>query len=378
VVEGGRDAITHYRVVERFRAHTLLSCQLETGRTHQIRVHLNHIRHGIVGDPLYGPGLKLPKGASAGADRVPARVQAPGPACGRARVRTSAHEEAGRVQRGDARGHGRADRLPAARVAARIGLMDVVRPRAMAGARLRAGLHHDTPRSWGFVAAPFDASIWATMSATFRPRSARIATALRGALQLPGEPLWLRQVHGVQVVDADTLAAGSFPRPMPRSRAQSDCVLAILTADCLPVLFAARRWFGDRRRARRLARAGRRSCWKRRSPRCGSMPRRLVAWIGPGIRQPAFEVGPEVRDAFVAADRLAFAAFKPSPRPAHFLCDLAMLARLRLMQLGLTAIADCGLCTHADGGRFHSHRRDQRTGRMATVLWSEVDNRQTS
>ncbi|MBI2396780.1 MAG: 23S rRNA pseudouridine(1911/1915/1917) synthase RluD [Xanthomonadales bacterium] len=63
VVEGGRDAITHYRVVERFRAHTLLSCQLETGRTHQIRVHLAHIRHGIVGDPLYGPGLKLPKGA---------------------------------------------------------------------------------------------------------------------------------------------------------------------------------------------------------------------------------------------------------------------------------------------------------------------------
>jgi 23S rRNA pseudouridine1911/1915/1917 synthase len=64
VVEDGREAITHYRVVERFRAHTLLSCQLETGRTHQIRVHLNHIRHGIVGDPLYGPGLKLPKGAS--------------------------------------------------------------------------------------------------------------------------------------------------------------------------------------------------------------------------------------------------------------------------------------------------------------------------
>lgn len=65
VVAGGRESVTHYRVTERFRAHTLLSCQLETGRTHQIRVHLNHIRHGIVGDPLYGPGLKLPKGASA-------------------------------------------------------------------------------------------------------------------------------------------------------------------------------------------------------------------------------------------------------------------------------------------------------------------------
>ncbi len=54
VVEGGRDAITHYRVLERFRAHTLLSCQLETGRTHQIRVHLAHSGFPIAGDDKYG------------------------------------------------------------------------------------------------------------------------------------------------------------------------------------------------------------------------------------------------------------------------------------------------------------------------------------
>jgi 23S rRNA pseudouridine1911/1915/1917 synthase len=64
VREGGREAVTHYRVAERFRAHTLLNCQLETGRTHQIRVHLASIRHGIVGDPLYGSGLKIPKAAT--------------------------------------------------------------------------------------------------------------------------------------------------------------------------------------------------------------------------------------------------------------------------------------------------------------------------
>jgi 23S rRNA pseudouridine1911/1915/1917 synthase len=63
VREDGREAVTHYRVRERFRAHTLLQVELETGRTHQIRVHLAHIRHAIVGDPLYGGGLKLPKGA---------------------------------------------------------------------------------------------------------------------------------------------------------------------------------------------------------------------------------------------------------------------------------------------------------------------------
>ena len=63
--EDGKRAVTHYRLRERFRAHSLLQCQLETGRTHQIRVHLAHIGHPLVGDPLYGGGLKLPKGASA-------------------------------------------------------------------------------------------------------------------------------------------------------------------------------------------------------------------------------------------------------------------------------------------------------------------------
>ncbi|MCI4567748.1 23S rRNA pseudouridine(1911/1915/1917) synthase RluD [Lysobacter sp. CFH 32150] len=64
VREDGRDAVTHYRLRERFRAHTALECRLETGRTHQIRVHMAHLKHPIVGDPLYGGPLKLPKGAT--------------------------------------------------------------------------------------------------------------------------------------------------------------------------------------------------------------------------------------------------------------------------------------------------------------------------
>jgi len=59
----GRDAITHYRVVQRYRAHTHVRLQLETGRTHQIRVHMEHIGFPLVGDPLYGRRLLLPKQA---------------------------------------------------------------------------------------------------------------------------------------------------------------------------------------------------------------------------------------------------------------------------------------------------------------------------
>jgi 23S rRNA pseudouridine1911/1915/1917 synthase len=60
----GRPALTHYRVLERFRAHTHVAVKLETGRTHQIRVHLSHVHHPIVGDPLYGGRQGVPRGAS--------------------------------------------------------------------------------------------------------------------------------------------------------------------------------------------------------------------------------------------------------------------------------------------------------------------------
>jgi len=64
IMVDAKPAITHYRVEERFPAHTLLRVSLETGRTHQIRVHMAHIRHPLVGDPVYGGRAYNPKGAS--------------------------------------------------------------------------------------------------------------------------------------------------------------------------------------------------------------------------------------------------------------------------------------------------------------------------
>ena len=64
VREMGKPAVTHFRVIEKFRAYTHLRLKLETGRTHQIRVHMAHIKHPLLGDQVYGGRPRLPKGAS--------------------------------------------------------------------------------------------------------------------------------------------------------------------------------------------------------------------------------------------------------------------------------------------------------------------------
>lgn len=64
VVHSGKPAVTHFRVMQRFQHHTRVKLQLETGRTHQIRVHMAHIGYPLVGDPMYGGRLRLPKGGA--------------------------------------------------------------------------------------------------------------------------------------------------------------------------------------------------------------------------------------------------------------------------------------------------------------------------
>ncbi|MBT8422549.1 MAG: 23S rRNA pseudouridine(1911/1915/1917) synthase RluD [Gammaproteobacteria bacterium] len=66
ITNAGRPAVTHYRVLERFAHHTYIAVRLETGRTHQIRVHMAHVNHPLIGDPVYGGRLRLPRGASEG------------------------------------------------------------------------------------------------------------------------------------------------------------------------------------------------------------------------------------------------------------------------------------------------------------------------
>ena len=64
VSQSGKEALTHYRAIDRFKSHTHVKAILETGRTHQIRVHLSYVGHSLIGDPMYGGRVRFPKKAS--------------------------------------------------------------------------------------------------------------------------------------------------------------------------------------------------------------------------------------------------------------------------------------------------------------------------
>jgi polyphenol oxidase len=190
---------------------------------------------------------------------------------------------------------------------------------------------------------------------------------LRRSLALQTEPLWLSQAHGAHIVEVDD-DSGRVGDGVVTRRAGTVC--AILAADCLPVLFA-----NDAGTCVAAAHAG----WRglaagvleatvhatRESPEC------LLAWFGPAIGLKAFEVGAQVRDAFVAHDARAADAFVANAR-GRWMADLFKLARQRLFAVGLTRIYGGGLCTASDPARFFSHRRDGQSGRMATLIWLEA------
>jgi YfiH family protein len=187
-------------------------------------------------------------------------------------------------------------------------------------------------------------------------------------LQLPAEPLWLSQVHGTTVLNADAMSGGHTP---PRADAaltrEPGRVLAVLVADCLPVLLAAHD--GS---AVAIAHAGWRGLaagvLEATVAALGIAGEELHAWLGPAIGPAHFEVGEEVRAAFCAAGGEAAAAFERNDR-GRWQCDLRLLARQRLSRLGVRSIHGEARCTYAEVDAFYSFRRDGNTGRMAALVW---------
>lgn len=183
---------------------------------------------------------------------------------------------------------------------------------------------------------------------------------------LPAEPLWLDQVHGSEVLDADLGRSGCADASVAR---RAGVVCAVLTADCLPVLFCNRQGT-----VVAAAHAGWRGLaggvLRRTVDAMGCPPSDILAWLGPAIGPAAFEVGPEVRDAFARRLGRVDDAFRQGGGDRLF-ADIYRLARLELTQAGVGAVFGGGLCTVAQPGLFHSYRRDGRTGRMASLIWME-------
>lgn len=183
---------------------------------------------------------------------------------------------------------------------------------------------------------------------------------------LPAEPCWLKQVHGTRVADA-TMPVGVVEADASVAQ-RTGAVCVIMTADCLPVLLCDRE--GSVVAA---AHAGWRGLLDGVLENTVAAMRRpgneILAYLGPAIGPDAFEVGDEVRSAFVDRDPLATAAFKPAGCIGKWLADLYLLARQRLAGVGVTAIYGGSDCTYSDAERFFSYRRDGVTGRMASLIW---------
>jgi polyphenol oxidase len=224
-----------------------------------------------------------------------------------------------------------------------------------------------TTRRGGISRAPYESLNLAQHVGDDPQHVMRNRQRLREACDLPSEPFWLQQVHGCQVADSSSDQAGcEADAVLSRQPGQ---VCAVLTADCLPLLITDRE--------------GREVCavhagWRGLAAgvvesaisRLSSPPQALLVWLGPAIGPDAFEVGAEVREAFVsqaAEDEQAFRGNKQG----RWQADIYRLARLRLQRLGVGFVGGGEYCTWSQSSHFYSYRREGVTGRMASLIWLE-------
>ncbi|MEZ5491503.1 MAG: peptidoglycan editing factor PgeF [Gammaproteobacteria bacterium] len=182
---------------------------------------------------------------------------------------------------------------------------------------------------------------------------------------------WLDQVHGTDVVQARRDSQARRADAVITTERNLAC--CVLTADCLPVFFASQQ--GD---AVGVAHAGWRGLaagiLENTLSAFPAPPAETAVWLGPAIGPCHFEVGGEVREAFLGAASGALRAalhecFQAVPGQDKYLANLYGLATARLQQQGVQAISGGGFCTYCDADQFYSFRRRARTGRMASLIY---------
>jgi polyphenol oxidase len=189
---------------------------------------------------------------------------------------------------------------------------------------------------------------------------------LREALLLKNEPQWLQQVHGNCVVEADL--SGRVPEADGCFSTQKDLPCAVLTADCLPVLFCneAGDWVAATHGGWRGLVGG---ILGETVNAFYGKPSQLMAWMGPAISIKHFEVGVDVRDAVLNLNPTWIDVFQKSDEPNKWYADLYLLARHQLLELGVERVFGGEYCTYSQSDKFYSYRRDGVTGRQASLVW---------
>ncbi|PHM73901.1 purine nucleoside phosphorylase YfiH [Xenorhabdus kozodoii] len=222
-----------------------------------------------------------------------------------------------------------------------------------------------TTRFGGVGQPPYDSLNLGTHVGDVPEHVARNRALLVDYAQLPQQPTWLEQVHGTRVItlDGQSLVNNQADAVYANIPGQ---VCAVMTADCLPVLFCS--MSGDEVAA---AHAGWRGLCagvlENTVSRFRAKPNMIRAWLGPAIGPEKFEVGSEVRDAFITTHADLAQAF--TPYGDKFLANIYLLAKLKLQSIGITEIFGGTACTVTEEKNFFSYRRDGNTGRMATLIW---------
>lgn len=243
------------------------------------------------------------------------------------------------------------------------GAIELIRPDWPAPPAVRAVV---TTRTGGVSGGPYASLNLADHVADDPAAVAENRARIAAAAGLPARPRWLRQVHGHRAVDAAVVGAGC--EADAAYAVEPGVVCAVLTADCLPILLCDEA--GSRVAALHAGWRGLAGGVVESAVGAWDDPKAVMAWLGPAIGPDAFEVGPEVREAFLAQDRGAAGAFRPGAA-GRWWADLYALAHLRLQAAGVARVHGGGFCTYHERERFYSYRRDGETGRMASLVWLE-------
>ncbi len=183
---------------------------------------------------------------------------------------------------------------------------------------------------------------------------------------------WLRQVHGVRCVEATLEGAATVPEADAAWTRVPGLGLAVLTADCVPLVLADRQGtvIGVAHGGWRGLAGGVVEALIAALP---AAPGELMAWLGPAIGPAAYEVGEEVVGALAAlpdGETLTRQCLRPGAGGGKAYLDLFGLAGALLERSGVGVVLTERLCTYTEP-RFYSYRRDAATGRMATLAWLE-------